>query len=67
MHEHMINTLTHSFSEINAGITRYNADEEYAKFNGFMIKLMARLFPGMFKKQVHKWLVNFKIHAEKSL
>ena len=32
---------------------------------GFMINLMKILFPGVFKKQVEKWLNNFKAFVEK--
>lgn len=33
--------------------------------NGIMPKLMAKLFPGMFKKQSQKWMDQFKEFVEK--
>lgn len=63
-HIHMVNTQTSRFEQINELQTRYISEVEYTKFNGFMPKLMARLFPGMFKKQSQKWMDQFKEFAE---
>lgn len=66
-HKHMTNTQTTRFEEINTHSTRYISEVEYLKFNGFMPKLMAKLFPGVFKKQSQKWMNQFKTFAEDSL
>ncbi|WP_397362613.1 hypothetical protein [Olleya sp. R77988] len=63
-HKHMTNTMTVRFKELDANKTRYTSLIEYTKFNGFVIKIIAKLFPGMFKKQVQKWLNQFKIFVE---
>ena len=63
-HIHMVNTMKNTFTALNENQTRWEADVEYTKFNGFVPKLMAFLFPGIFKKQVQKWLYQFKAFAE---
>ena len=60
----MTNTLKTSFIDLGEGRTRYQAEAEYVEMNGFMVKLMAKLFPGMFKKQVQKWMDQFRDFAE---
>ena len=64
VHEHMTNTQTTRFEEISTSKTRYISEVEYTQFNGLMPKLMAKLFPGMFKKQSQKWMDQFKEFAE---
>ncbi|WP_223034247.1 SRPBCC family protein [Hanstruepera marina] len=63
-HKHMDNTMLCTFEALNENTTRYNSEIHYTVFRGFVPKLMAFLFPGMFKKQVDKWLVNFKNFVE---
>ena len=63
-HIHMTNTQTTSFKAINQKKTQYTSEVEYTKFNGFMIKLMAKLFPSKFKEQSQKWMNQFKEFAE---
>ena len=63
-HIHMTNTQTSSFIAIDEHTTQYTSEVEYTKFNGFMIKLMAKLFPGKFKQQSQKWMNQFKDFAE---
>jgi uncharacterized membrane protein len=63
-HIHMTNTQTSSFIAIDEHTTQYTSEVEYTKFNGFMIKLMAKLFPGKFKQQSQKWMNQFKSFAE---
>lgn len=65
-HIHMSNTQTSRFKVIDANSTQYISEVEYLIFNGFMPKLMAKLFPGMFKKQSQKWMNQFKVFAEES-
>ncbi len=64
-HIHMINTQSTRFESISENKTRYISEVEYTQFNKFMIKLMAKLFPGMFKKQSLKWMQQFKNFAER--
>lgn len=63
-HKHMTNTQTTRFKELGDNRTQYLSEVEYTQFNGFMIKLMARMFPGKFKEQSQKWLNQFKEFAE---
>lgn len=60
----MRNTMKNTFSNIDIHQTEYIAEVEYTKFNGLIPKLMAKLFPGMFKKQTQKWLNQFKEFVE---
>ncbi len=64
-HSHMTNTQTTRFKSIGQNKTQYISEVEYTKFNGFMIKLMAKLFPSKFKEQSQKWMNQFKEFAEK--
>ena len=63
-HVHMTNTQTTRFREITDHKTHFISEVEYSNFNGFMIKVMAALFPGKFKAQSQKWMNQFKIFAE---
>ncbi len=63
-HIHMVNIQTSRFVEIEKGKTQYTSEVEYTKFNGLMIKLMAKLFPKQFKAQSQKWMNQFKTFAE---
>ena len=60
----MTNTMTNSFESISSSTTRWNTEVEYTRISGFMPKLFALIMPGMFKKQVQKWLNQFKAFAE---
>lgn len=63
-HKHMDNFMKSSFTALSEDQTRYEAEIEYTAFRGFVPKAMGFLFPGIFKKQVQKWLDNFKVFAE---
>ena len=65
-HRHMTNNMSNRFTELGPNKTRWDAELEYAQLNGFMIKMMAFLIPGMFKKQTQKWMDQFKAFAEKN-
>lgn len=65
-HIHMTNTQTTRFEAKGDYQTNYISEVEYQKFNGLMIKLMAKLFPGKFKGQSEKWMQQFKDFVEKS-
>lgn len=64
-HIHMTNTQTSRFEAQGAHQTRYTSEVVYLQFNGLMIKLMAKLFPGKFKGQSEKWMQQFKNFVEK--
>jgi uncharacterized membrane protein len=65
-HCHMTNTQTTRFKAIDQNKTQYISEVEYTKFNGIMIKLMAKFFPSKFKEQSQKWMNQFKEFAEKT-
>lgn len=64
-HKHTENTMKSTFISVDENSTKYEAEINYTAFKGFMINIMKSLFPSMFKKQVQKWLDNFKIFLEK--
>ncbi|MFT5892065.1 MAG: hypothetical protein ACI9Y7_002174 [Dokdonia sp.] len=63
-HKHMDNTLKTSFIPINDTQTEYKTEGEYTRINWVLPRLMAILFPSMFRKQAYKWMKNFKQFAE---
>ena len=63
-HKHTTNTMRITFTELNENSTQYDSEIHYTKFNGFIINALVKLFPGMFKKQVLKWMKQFKEFAE---
>ncbi len=63
-HESMSNTMRVHFEALDERTTRYITEIHYTQFNGFMVKMMAKLFPGMFKKQSQKWFDQFKDFVE---
>ncbi|MCP4441253.1 MAG: SRPBCC family protein [Aureispira sp.] len=63
-HIHMTNTQTSQFKALTENKTEYISEVEYTQFNGFLPKVMSILFPGKFKKQSKKWMVQFKNFAE---
>lgn len=63
-HKHMDNTMLVSFTDLGNEQTEYYTEVHYTAFRGLMPRMMAFLFPGAFKKQVQKWLDNFKVFAE---
>ncbi len=63
-HIHMSNTQTTRFKELSETKTQHISEVEYTQFNGLMPKLMAKLFPSMFKKQSQKWMDQFKDFVE---
>ncbi len=63
-HIHMTNTQSSRFEALTTEDTRYTSEVEYTEFNGFMARLVSKLFPGMFKKQSQKWMDQFKKFVE---
>lgn len=64
-HKHMDNTMKCNFSSINDNQTRYEYEYEYTRIDWIMPKLIAILFPSMYKKPAEKWLQQFKAFVEK--
>jgi len=64
-HKHVVNTMSCRFTEIDSSKTRLDQEIHYTEFKGFVIKIMAKLFPSMFKNQVQKWLDQFKAFVER--
>jgi len=65
-HKHTSNTMKVSFKEISPVKTEYCTEIEYLEFKGTIVKLMAKIAPFFFKKQVMKWMKLFKLHLEKN-
>ena len=63
-HKHMDNTMRCTFTELGPNKTRYAYEGEYTRIEWFMPKLIAILFPGMYRKQVEKWMRQFKEFVE---
>lgn len=63
-HTHTENTMRSIFTPLGSEQTRYDAEVHYTAFKGIVVKIMAFLFPFFFKKQVQKWLTNFKHFLE---
>jgi len=64
-HIHINNTMRNSFKDLGNDKTLYVSEVEYTEFKSFMLKVMKTLMPGMFKKQVQKWMNQFKDFVEK--
>ncbi len=64
-HRHMINTMNNYFVELDENTTRWTAHLHYTQIKGILPKIMAFLFPGMFKMETQKWLDQFKVFAER--
>lgn len=64
-HIHMDNTMICNFGKLSETKTRYEYMYEYTRINWFMPKLIALLFPSLYKKPAEKWLRQFKAFVEK--
>jgi len=56
--------MTNRFIALDMAKSRSDATIEYTHVNGLIPRLMASLFPGMFRRQTQKWLDQFKTFAE---
>ncbi len=63
-HKHMDNTMKCEFKALGERKTRYLVKVAYTRINWVMPKLMALLFPGMYRKPARKWMANFKQFVE---
>ncbi len=64
-HKHMDNTMVCTFSVLGDNETRYESEIEYTRINWIMPRLMAILFPSMYRKPAQRWMNNFKVFVEK--
>ncbi len=64
-HKHMDNSMKCTFAEIVPNKTQCKYEFEYTRINWFMPRLVAILFPGMYRKQGEKWMNQFKEFVEK--
>lgn len=64
--EGVSNLVSNRLTATTRGTTRWILDS-HCKFSGLMMKLMALLLPGMFKKQTLTFMQRFKEFAEKSV
>jgi uncharacterized protein YndB with AHSA1/START domain len=60
------NLISNRFTETAEGTTRWVLDSEF-KFSSLVVKLMALLMPGMFKKQTRTFIQRLKEYAEKTV
>ena len=63
-HKHTENTMHSFFIDNGDNTTLYKSEIHYTRFTGIMINIMKTIMPFMFKKQVQKWIDNFKQHIE---
>ena len=64
-HKHMDNTMLCTFIEVEPNKTVYNYEYEYTRINWFLPRLIAIVFPSMYRKQGDKWMTQFKEFVEK--
>jgi len=65
-HKYTTNTMRVQLTDLADGSTQYDSEMDYTQLNGFFIKMMAKIYPGMFRKQVEKWMNQFRAYCEKS-
>lgn len=64
-HTHMDNTMKCTFTALEENKTLYEYEFEYTRIAWVMPRLMAILFPGMYRRQGEKWMRQFKEAVEK--
>lgn len=62
-HKHMDNSMKCKFLKIDENTTKYEYTFEYTRMS-LMPKLMAKLFPNMYRRQGEKWMNQFKVFVE---
>ena len=63
-HKHMDNTWQCRFTSLDENRTEYSYAFEYTRIDWFMPRLIAILFPGVYRKQGEKWMRQFKEFVE---
>ena len=66
-HKFMDNTMKCYFQELDSSTTKYSYEVEYTRINWFLPKLMALLFPSIYRKQIEKWVRQFKHFVENQM
>ena len=64
-HKHMDNTMICKFTSLEVNKTRYDYEYEYTRMSWIMPKLIAILFPSVYRKQGENWMQQFKKFVEK--
>lgn len=64
-HKHMDNTMECRFIAVDDNKTRYEWEYEYTRLNWIMPRLIAILFPSVYRKQGEKWMNQFKAFVER--
>jgi len=64
-HQHMDNTMKCTFTALGENKTRYDYAYEYTRLNWVMPRLIAILFPSVYRKQGDKWMQQFKDFVER--
>ena len=63
-HKHMDNTMVCKFVPVGENKTRYEYEFEYTRINWIIPRLIAILFPSMYRQQGEKWMLQFKEFVE---
>ncbi len=63
-HKYMDNTMKCTFTKLDNGMIRYQTEVEYTRIDWVIPRLMAILFPSMYKKPAQRWMNNFKDFVE---
>jgi len=65
-HKQTHNTATYRFKPVSPVSTQWTTEIHYTKYGDWTSRLIASVFPGIFRKQTQKWLENFKRFAERN-
>ena len=63
-HKHMNNIMLSTFEELDGNRTLYTTQVNYIEMKSLLIKIMAKLFAGKFKKGPEKWMQQYKDYVE---
>lgn len=63
-HKHMDNIMLSIFKDLDGDKTINSTQVKYIELKGWIIKIMAKLFSGKFKKGPEKWMRQFKSFVE---
>ena len=64
-HKQMDNTMKCTFIALNEHRTKYEYEFEYTRLNWVLPRLIALLYPALYRKPMEKWMSNFKEFIEK--
>ena len=60
------NALENRFEALDAGTTKWTSEVEF-RFSSWMMKIMALVMPGAFRKQTRTFMEDFKAFAEQGI